>query len=249
MALFSGGLREFDERQELVILQPAHWAAAQYDTVRQRSWRMLSDAAGNRLPLLIPYTEETRTAVAALEAYQPAENALVLGLLRLVDGVLCVEPVSAIEGERVLSFTLGEDAAGQPETADEPPDSAEDWTADEPEATGALPTAAGAILNEALADVEQTAESGLAAAIDTARAEETAARCDTLFLGTPASGMRKLGRALARAQREPSPEARADAAAALLRAYYIFSLARRLEVVEGALAPLRIETQVRSLPK
>jgi len=238
LALFGGGIGEFDEQLETVVLRPARWGAAQFDEVHQRLSRPLMDDSGHSLPLLLPYTEETAAAVRALEAYTPAGGALVLGLLRLVDAALCVEPVSVIDGGRVWCLTLAEDPdrAGAPAPAD---DAVGDWADDEPEPGGAATPAAGGILNAAMADMEQTAETGLAAARDGARYEENAARCEALFLRTPAANLRRVCLAIARAHREPSPEARGCAATALLQGYYVISLARRLDVVESALAPLR----------
>jgi hypothetical protein len=247
LALFSGGLREFDERQEIVVLRPADWGAAQYDEVHQRLWRALLDGAGNALPLVIPYTEENRGAVRALEAYSPAEAALVLGLLRLVDGRLCVEPVSVIQDGRVLCLTLAEDT-GQAEAQAGGEDVAEEWMADEPEVTVAAVSASGAILSGALADLEQTAETGLAAAHERARYDEHAGRCESLFLRTVAAGLRKLGGEMERAQRDPSAKSRAGAAGALLKVYYVASLAQRMETIEAALAPLRPRLADRSIP-
>ena len=247
LALFRGGIGEFDEQLETVVLRPARWGPAQYDEVHQRLWRPLVDGSGHVLPLLVPYSEETGAAVRALEAYAPADGALVVGLLRLVDGILCAEPVSVIDGARVWCVTLAEDRdRGDAPAATE--DAGEDWTGDEPEPSGAATSAAGAILNAALADMEQTAETGLGTAHDEARYEENAARCEALFLRTPAASLRKLGLAIARAHREPSPEARGSAAKALLHAYYVASLARRLDSIESALAPLRQTTSVGSIP-
>lgn len=247
LALFSGGLREFEEQQEIVVLRPAQWGPARYDEVRQRLWLGLLDGAGRALPLLLPYTAETGGAVRALEAYAPVEGALVLGLLRLVDGTLCVEPVSLIHGQRTLSLTLSEDGgAGHAQAASE--DAIEEWTADEPEATGAASSAAGAVLNAAVADIEQAAESGMSVGNDPTRYDDSARRLEALFLRTPAASLRKLASALARTHREPSQETRGDAATQLLRACYVISLAQRMEVIEAALAPLRPLTSPQSIP-
>jgi len=247
LALFSGGLREFDEQQEIVVLRPAHWRAAHYDEVHQRLWRALIDGAGNALQLVVPYTEENRGAVRTLEAYSPVEGALVLGLLRLLDGVLCVEPVSVIQTGRVMCLTLSDDTGRVDATAGAE-NAAEDWMADEPEVTSAAVSAAGAMLSGALADLEQTAETGLAASNDRTRYDDHAGRCESLFLHTVAAGLRKLGCEMERAQRDPSAESRAGAAAALLRAYYVASLAQRMEAVEAALAPLRPPLADRRIP-
>ena len=247
LALFGGGLGEFEEAQEIVLLRPAYWAAAQFDQVRQRAWRAVADAGGRILPLTIPYNAETAAAVRLLEEHAPADGSLALALLRLVDGVLCAEPVSLIEDGRVLSLTLAGPGAGQAEARAVAAADGADESAEEPDVNGSIPGAAGALLIEALAEMEQIAETGLGAAPAGERFRENAGRAKALFLATPAAALERLAEALDRARRGPAAETRAAAASALLRAYYVASLARRLEVVERALAPLNVRIPMGSV--
>ncbi len=232
--LFGGGLGEFDEQREIVVLRPAEWSAPQYDEARQRLVRLVRDSDGRTLPLVLSYSEETRGAIAAIEKYEPAAGALVLGLLRIVDGMLAVEPVSLPEPARVVSVTLAAEPA--PGGSAGAPADTEDWAAEEPEFNAAHPSAAAQLLSRALSAMEQVADVGIAAATETFAGY--ADRCGALFLNACATRLRSLDEKLTRARRESTPASRDEAALQLLRAYYVASLARRLDIVEGALEPL-----------
>ena len=234
VALFGSGLGEFDEQREIVVLRPAGWLPPEYDESRQRLTRSVMDAKGRALPLMLAYSEDTRGAIGVVERYEPAPGAMVLGLLRIVDGVLAVEPVSLIESGRVLGVTLADRSKGAAPPG--VPAETEDWSADEPEIRGALPSAAAQSIGQALSAMEQLAEVGIAAAVE--GFADCADRCGALFLNACATRLRSLDAKLTRARRESTAASRDEAALELLRAYYVVSLARRLDIVEGALAPL-----------
>jgi len=148
--------------------------------------------------------------------------------------VLAVEPVSLIESGRVLGVTLADRSKGAAPPG--VPAETEDWSADEPEIRGAL-------LGCGSVDRPGALRHGTARGGRNRRRRRRVRRLRrplwrALLERLRQLGLRSLDAKLTRARRESTGASRDEAALELLRAYYVVSLARRLDIVEGALAPL-----------
>lgn len=239
--LFGGGFRDRDEQDELVLLAPSAWAPAEFDPVRQELTRLVFDADGRSIPLVLRHDPEIPKAVEALENYDPASVESVLGILRLGDGRLAVEPI-ALHGARGV-FNVSLDSA--PHASLSPP-AAGDATVetddegnevDEGEATVPSSTRLGLLLGSMASHLEAAGEGGLAAFRPIAALRGLAERAEAL-------GLASCARAVARAVEPLERQRRGEdvdpglAARDLLRAYHVVRLAAAQEAVATATARL-----------
>lgn len=241
--LFGGGLAERSEQDELVLLRPTVWLPGAYDEVRQELVRLVLDEKQRALPLVLPFTAETASAVSILERHDAAGTIGILGQLRLSGGKLSVKPISLLLESGVINLTLDAAAsASQPATQPllKSPTSAarehEDSPLDEPSADEVLvagtSTPLGIFLSGIEAELERVAESGTSVRRDLTPLEQAAARLEGLGLEAVAAPIAALVAKLRVAPQAIGSSEGAVAAAALLRAAYVL----RLAIVEETLA-------------
>jgi hypothetical protein len=86
-----------DPLRDWTTLRPAGFGAARFDEVMQRLEWPVVDGAGEVLPLRLPYTAETRHAVARIESLRtPAPRTLVIARIHRTAEGLVGEPLSLI---------------------------------------------------------------------------------------------------------------------------------------------------------
>lgn len=244
--VFGGGLADREENQDLVLLQPAQWGPAHYDTLRQELVRPVADSAGRVLELWLPYTAESEPAIDLLEKHDPQTTQGVVGALRLRAGRVCVEPISLLVGEELIPLNLPEPPKGGKQPAAAAPALAEATQEELPplEEDDELPaleagpaTALARVLITAQAELEAAAESGLAARRDLDLLAALAKRLDALGLAACARPLAHFHSLLASGAGRNEATARTTAAA-LLRTYYILRLAADQESLASVLANL-----------
>jgi hypothetical protein len=247
--LFGGGFRDRNEQDEIVLLAPAGWGAPEFDPIRQEIVRVVSDADGRPLPLVLRHTPETQGAVDALEAHDPSDTHTVLGLLRLDGDRLYVEPISLHGAKGVFNLTL-ETArrTSRPRPIDDraAPETEEDSDGDE-EDTPPAPssTRLGGLLDALASHLETIGEGGFAAFRSIGELRGLGARAEAIGLSSCA---RSVGRVVERLEQQRRGE-RDDpdlAARDVLRAYHIIRLAAAQEAVASATLRLAIHTSSES---
>jgi hypothetical protein len=243
--LFGGGLGERAENQDLVRLAPRFWGPAFYDRLRQELTRPVLDESGRAIRLWMPFTPENEAAIDLLERHDAATTTGLLGILRLVTGQLCVQPIALfVEGE-ILNLNLQK--PGTPMSCAVEPAASGERDTDEPLHADDLgesrisvsATALGRLFTTAQAELESLAESGIAARRNTDLLSSAARRLGALGLATCARPLERLLEAASGGARLADRAHQDAAAAALLRAYYVLGLAMDQEVVAAACAGLR----------
>jgi hypothetical protein len=93
VTLFAEGLRVRSEQDEVVLLKPTRWGKPEFDRIRQEMVWPVFDSGGRELPLVLPHTAETASAVTYIERQAGTPLGL-LGLVRMSAGRIVVEPVT-----------------------------------------------------------------------------------------------------------------------------------------------------------
>ncbi len=246
--LFGGGLAERTENLDLVLLLPKAWGPAAYDPLRQELVRPILDDRGRSVCLWLPFTPENETAVELLERHDPAKTYGLLGVLRLVAGLICVQPISLFVEDKIVSLTLDEPVAAvsgrrrpkappAAEAAEE-----EEFLAGEdddslPSGTAATPL--GRLLVTAQAEVEALAENGIAVRRDLDLLQSAARRLEILGLTACSQPLVHLVEALASSAGLSESGSRNEIVGQLLHAYYVSRLAADYETIETACEGLK----------
>jgi hypothetical protein len=237
--LFAGGLQDRTEQDEIVLLQPEHWGPANFDAIRQELVQPVFDTAGRPLVLVLPHTPQTENAIKILERHDPKTTWGLLGLLRLRQETLAVEPV-AIHGDLLVNLTLdglpSTKVAGRaPSIDDEVPDDVE------PDAEAELITSTsplGILLTQTAEQLEVIADGGVRSARDLDWLRTLSHRCASLGLASVAGPIARLADELDQLRKSIEADAGAPAVT-LLRAHYIVTVAAAQEVVASATASIR----------
>ncbi|MFI5696181.1 hypothetical protein ACIA58_30280 [Kribbella sp. NPDC051586] len=94
-------LEQDGPQREWAVLRPAEFGSAHFDEALQRIEWPVTDAAGDALPLRVPYSAETSQAVARIEALpRPAPGTLVVARIKRAAEGLVGEPLSLIDPAR-----------------------------------------------------------------------------------------------------------------------------------------------------
>ncbi len=244
--LFSGGLGDRDEQDELVLLAPARWRPPVFDPIRQELARDVLDLDGRPLPLVLPYTPETKGAVDALEAHDPDARGTdsVLGLLRLEGDRPYVEPIALQGTKGILNLSL-DDAPSRPlphpaaRRATPVPEVEEADDGPEPDSGDPIPSATpiGRLLEAMTFHLEMIGAAGFAAFRPIADLRALADRADALGLSSCGGPVGRVVEHIER-QRRDDPIDADLAARDLLRAYYVVRLAGAQEAAAVAAARL-----------
>ncbi len=241
--LFGGGMGERTENQDLALLVPAAWGPAAYDPLRQELRRPVLDGQGRVIPLWLPFTPENETSVDLLERHDPSGTYGLLGLLRLVSGELCVQPISLLLEDKIVHLTLEEAHAtgSRPQkknaaAVNEVPGAEEMLVKDDedtvPQSTAASPL--GRLLVTAQAELEALVEAGIAVRRNLDLLTNTSRYLETLGLTACSRPLGRLVEALGSSSRLAEPEFRDEASGRLLHAYYLLRLAAEHDVVNAA---------------
>jgi hypothetical protein len=195
--LFGTGLTEPDELAPLLLLRPRAWGESWYDDVHQELTVTVLDEEDRLLPLALAHTDHNRLAIQRLEQAVRERPPAILGTLHLRRGMLAVEPISLIDGPRVISLGLEEADQEAVATADRAEDTAgEIAESDDDGSESPLtdPTAGpvGALLASAAAEIDRLAESGSAAYRGWPRLRLLGERGESLGLSTVATSLRRL---------------------------------------------------------
>lgn len=246
--LFGGRLGDRTENLDLVLLVPKTWGPAFYDSLRQEVVRPVIDDEGRAVDLWLPYTEVNQTAVEILEQHDPAETYGLLGMVRLVAGRICVQPISLYAGDTIVNLTLEQTssaaaAKSRPKKSTATDDANDDEEVlaadgDEAPAITASATPLARFLIAAEAEIEAVAESGIAARRNPELLTSAARRLESLGLTSCSRPIARLATALTSSSKLAETEARDYAAGTLLGAYYVLRLAADQETVAAACAGL-----------
>jgi hypothetical protein len=253
--LFGGGLSERTENMDLVLLTPKLWGPAAYDPLRQELLRPLLDEAGRAVNLWLPFTPENEKAVELLERHDPADTFGLLGAIRLVAGQLRVQPISLFAGEKIIHLTLADGAAAGKKSPKDPsvsprqkgrpsgePAEDEELASEEYEeaalSQAAAATPLGRLITTAQAELEAIVESGIAVRRGGEMLQSAAKRLENLGLTVCSRALAAFFDAYSRSAHSPESEIRREAAAKLLRAYYLLRLAADQETINAACAGL-----------
>jgi hypothetical protein len=233
MTAFGNGFSDGDERVALVLLQPHRWENAVYDDVRQELIRVVRDEGERPLVLSLPFSKETEDAVATLEHWQATPGARLLGLLRLRQGAITVEPFTLFEETKQLNLTL--DAPQYPPrlATSGPPASDDDDPADDRSTT-----TVGRLLATVTAELEVLAECGVRAMRRLDTLADGVARIESLGLTVCATPLATLMRGIDTQRHTPDADP-TPVAAHLLSAYYCLRRAATTDLLLASLADWR----------
>ena len=242
--LFGGGLGEPGEQNELVLLRPSAWLPGQYDDARQELVCLIFDEKQRPLPLVLPFTPETASAVRTLEQQDTARIHSLLGRLRLSVGKLSVEPISLFAESRTIHLTLDDANLASPAGSDsglkasltngtesDEPSGFDEADDDDPSVAGTS-TPLGIFLSSIEAELERIAESGTSGRRDLVPLEQATSKLGALGLEIAAAAVGRLVEKLRLAPQAMGLGRQQEAAAALLRAAYVV----RMAIVEETLA-------------
>jgi len=250
-AIFGGGLGERRENLAIVLLVPKTWGPPFYDTLRQELLRPVADQSGRIVNLWLPFTPENEAGVEFLERHEPSDTYGLLGMVRLVAGHVCIEPISLYVEDRIVHLTLldpkplpgskaakksgvGKAAGGL--SVEEPEAEEEIVAGDEEEVAPqvAVTTPLGRVLVTVQAELEALVEGGIAARRNVELLRTAQKRLEALGLIACAGPLAAMLQALVGAARSGESDAWNEAAGRLLHAYYVTRLAADYEMIDIA---------------
>jgi hypothetical protein len=103
---FAPGLADRRDHADLVLLAPTMWTDAMYDEIQQEVIRVVGDAQGESVPLILRHSPETDTALTTLERIDGSTVTAVLGSLRIGARGLFVEPTTLWTDNKPIHLTL-----------------------------------------------------------------------------------------------------------------------------------------------
>jgi len=196
--------------------------------------RCVFDAGENMLSLVAAHDETPATT--RLEQYDPATNQGILGLLRLIDGTIAVEPIAFFDSRGIQNLTLEAKSAKKPTPLNTPQavhsaDITE--TEDFEDDTESIPASESSsrvigLLRLVQAELELLAESGLGVSRTTDSLATYAQQLNTIGLTVCATPLERFLEERRRSRQSLDSQATHQAAATLLEAYYISELAAKL---------------------
>jgi hypothetical protein len=232
---FGTGLAEPNDLVQVVLLEPKAWAGSTYDQVLQELRVGVVDRDGRALLLALSHTDENQRAIETLEAAVRNHPPLILGILHLRHGALAVEPISLVDGTRVVSLGLdGLQTPPPPARADalweaEEPEGEEGEAAEEDATLGQGPLAD--LLAAATSELESLAEGGSAAYRGWPRLRALLETAEALGMTVVAAPLRHL---LDGANNEAGADRLRTMARGCLQATYVVRLAGATAAVEAA---------------
>ncbi|MFT3782794.1 MAG: hypothetical protein QM790_12360 [Nibricoccus sp.] len=91
------GLRQSDPMTDWVVLDPTNWGDRQFDRIEQRLTWPVIDADGREMVLALMYSDLTRSAIDALEAFDPFKTkARIVGRILRNAAEVAVEPIALL---------------------------------------------------------------------------------------------------------------------------------------------------------
>lgn len=233
--LFGGGLARRREQDEIVFLKPTDWQPAVFDDISQRVVRHVADERGATLPLIAVH-DDTRAA-ETLERYDPVDNMGLLGLVRMSEGSVAIEPVSLFGRRGIRNLTLdamppkkrtrtqtvtraAKDNVFAEDTADE---NADDFTAEHAtdDTSGNGSGRIGELLRLVQSELEAAAESGLGVVRNDESLAAMTQRLNSVGLTVCAAPLERFADERRRVRQSLDANAVFRAAASLLEAHYV----------------------------
>ncbi|MEK7412078.1 MAG: hypothetical protein AAB263_02040 [Planctomycetota bacterium] len=130
--LYPIGFAERHVYSDIVLMRPAKWLPATFDTHRQQLIRNLVDSGGRQISIMIPQASHTQTVINQMESLSDgADRSLLARLLITADGI-CLHPISLVEPTGIRSLALADKPSSPTPTAQtQDDDSQDDGTDDE----------------------------------------------------------------------------------------------------------------------
>jgi len=229
--LFGGGLRERDERDEIVLLRPAHWGEPVFDDIRQEIVWSIYDSIGRLLNLVLSHTPETKDAIKTIEKIDLSSLQRVLGILHIVSGKIVVEPIALHGLLGQINLTL-DSTPHKSALENQPQVQVEEI--DEPENEIDIPDASttplALLLATAEMELEELAESGVSVARDLTPLHNLSKRLEALGMTSCSHPVDRVVGLLGKS------EDQTGWAEAVLRAYYVCRLASAQEMVQSMIS-------------
>ena len=234
---FEPGLADRRDHADLVLLAPTIWSDADYDEIQQEVIRIVGDAQGSAVPLILRHSPETDQALTTLQRIDGATVRAVLGSIRIGARGLFVEPITLWTDAKPIHLTvdgalraksMAAATAPQREDADDELEDPEDPEDESPEAE----TASG--VGKLLARVEDLlvsmSESGVGVMRDLAPLRDHARELDAAGLAIAATLLIKLADQL-QSFRNSTDRDELVPADTLLRCAYVTRLAIECQTV------------------
>ena len=233
---FAPGLADRRDHADLVLLAPTMWTDPIYDEIQQEVIRVVGDAQGGSVALILRHSPETDEALTTLQRIDGSTMRAVLGSLRIGARGLFVEPITLWTDKKPIHLTLDGVVRSKPAVAvaakveDDADDELEEAEgADEgPEAE----TVSG--VGKLLARVEDAlvamAESGVGVMRDLGPLRENARELDAAGLSTAAVLLMRLHDEL-QSFRNSTDRDELVPADSLLRCAYVVRLAVECQTV------------------
>jgi hypothetical protein len=105
------GFADRKVNSDIVLVRPARWLPAQFDTHRQLLVRSLVDAGGRQIPIIIPQSAHTQAAISQVESLPDAADRSLLARLQVTSDGVCLHPVSVVDSKGIRSLSLSDKPA------------------------------------------------------------------------------------------------------------------------------------------
>jgi hypothetical protein len=198
-------LSDREETAGFVLIEPATWSPAAFDTLAQELVRTVFDLDGRPLALVLPQTPDTVDALAALESTSPKPGAQVFGSLRIRAGALALEPITVLDETTVTSLGLSHVPVPATATASSPAavDDDADPALDDADEIATPPGKSGVqrVLSALWLELEATASVGVRAYRGWDRLAELSAKAKSLGLLRCSESLDSVARATAPSRR------------------------------------------------
>jgi hypothetical protein len=218
--LYAEGFHRSAEQDEIVALSPNEWGKPRFDNISQELIVPIYDPAGREIPLVLAQTPENSDAISLMEGRSYKNVLGILGLLRLNNKRLIVEPVTLYEAAGYLNLTLDSTSTKPLRSSatavweDEPrEDTDPEPSTDDPSSP------IGLLIASLESQLELIAESGIGAAGDVRNLKDLATKAESVGLQSIAKPISLLIELLRR-----RPEA-TGIPEAILKAYYLCRVA------------------------
>jgi hypothetical protein len=230
---FAPGLADRRDHGDLVLLAPEKWFDAAYDPVTQQVTRLIADANGRIVPLLLRHSPETDHGLTTLQRIDGGTVRAVLGSLHIGSRGLFVEPITLWTDTKPIHLTLD----GAPARSIQPtstvraePDAIEDLEEDDQEASQVIASPIGQMLTHVESELIAIAEGGVEVIRDLSPLRATAKECKALGLIACSKALLNLCNEMDRFRKSIQRSAAAPAEQ-LLRAAYLVHLAAECATV------------------
>ncbi|MCK6486983.1 MAG: SWIM zinc finger domain-containing protein [Planctomycetes bacterium] len=99
------GFADRKVNSDIVLVRPAKWLPAQFDTHRQLLVRGLVDVGGRQIPIIIPQSAHTQAAISQVESLPDAADRSLLARLQITADGISLHPISLVDPAGIRSLT------------------------------------------------------------------------------------------------------------------------------------------------